>query len=97
MLFPCDGAFYLSGSDAYDGQNGNNGYRDLKFDAARVSGVYSKSATVQPAAFQIFIMIKIWSAFGWTLDPLYVEFDALAVNFISYIEKWVPSEIVLYK
>ena len=54
----CDGAFYLSGSVAYDGQNGDNAYRELKFDAARVSGVYSKSATVQPTACQILIIIK---------------------------------------
>ena len=59
LLLPCDGAFYLSGSVANDGQNGGNGYRDLKFDAARVSGVYSKSATVQPAAFQTLTIIKI--------------------------------------
>ena len=55
----CSGAFYLYGGVGYYGQNGGNGYRDLKFDAARVSGVYSKSATVQPAAFQTLIIIKI--------------------------------------
>lgn len=54
----CDGAFYLSGSVAYDGQNGDNVYRELKFDAARISGVYSRSATVQPLACQILIIIK---------------------------------------
>ena len=54
----CDGAFYLSGNVAYDGQNGSNGYMDLKFNAARISGVYSRSATVQPLACQILIIIK---------------------------------------
>ena len=59
LQFPCDGAFYLSGSVANYGRSGDNGYRELKFDAARVSGVYSKSATVQPAAFQTLIIIKV--------------------------------------
>ena len=73
-------------------------FRKANFLASKSKAIYSDDTnTVQPLALQALIIIKAWSAFGWTLDPLYAEFDALAVNFISYIEKWAPSEIVLYK
>ena len=76
--------------------DGNCRATTVSFNAAQGNSIYENS-TLQPSAFQTLIIIKIWKAFDWTLDPLYKEFDALAVNFMSYIEKWVPSEIVLYK
>ena len=49
----------------------------IEFNAAKSSGIYNGS-TLQPKACQTLIIIKVWRAAGWTLDPLYAEFAALA-------------------
>ena len=52
------------------------------FDASRTCGIYSSSPTVQPPAFQALIIIKIWSAAGWTVfKSLNTELELLAFIF----------------
>ena len=49
-------------------QNGRAGL--LSINAKRVSSFYGQSTTVQPAALQILIIIKVWMAPGWTVVAL---------------------------
>lgn len=66
------GPYVASGSSA-----GGVPYSYANFSASRSSSLYS-GAKLQSPAFQTLIIIKVWIAFGWTLDPLYAEFAALA-------------------
>ena len=53
----------------------------LKFNATVGNPLYGKSSTVQPAALQTLIIIKIWKALGWiVLEEPYLESDFWASN-----------------
>ena len=50
----------------------------LKFNAALGNPIYDKSSTVQPAALQTLIIIKVWKAGDCNFVPEYNEDDRLA-------------------
>ena len=60
------GAFYGSGSiQGYNGTHNQGTYpKDTKFEAGKSNTIYKNSTTVQPLAFQVLIIIKIWNAVG---------------------------------
>lgn len=70
-----NGAFYLSAETgnlpnlrSESLTNGQNGYPHL--NAARSNTAYGGSKTVQPPAIQTLIIIKVWSASGWTVEDI---------------------------
>ena len=60
-----DGVFYNNGKDKqYTGYSGGDSITRssdgrLRFDASRYNGLYGDSTTIQPAAFQLLMIIKI--------------------------------------
>lgn len=56
---------------------------DIRFDAYRSNTVYGESSSVQPPALQTLIIIKVWSAGGWTVSCEYKELFADAENIKS--------------
>ena len=58
----------------------------LRLNASKSNGIYSKSNTVQSAALQILIIIKIWSALFLNSVPLNNAFTADASNLICIWE-----------
>ena len=66
----------------YTGDASHINRRRIGFDASRTCSIYSSSPTVQPPAFQALIIIKIWSAAGWTVfKSLNTELELLAFIF----------------
>ena len=66
----------------YTGDASHVNRRRIGFDASRTCSIYSSSPTVQPPAFQALIIIKIWSAAGWTVfKSLNTELELLAFIF----------------
>ena len=51
------GAFYFS-KNAIEASNGNSGYWGISFNASRVTSVYGRSSTVQPASTRLLYCIK---------------------------------------
>lgn len=74
------GAFYVDPSKAYAGFGHVTG--DLQgtvmFGAQKSNSKYGSSNTIQPSAFQILIIIKVWKAGDCNFVPEYNEDDRLA-------------------
>ena len=66
----------------------------LKIDASASSSIYGDFSTVQPKAAYTLIIIKVWSAGGWTeVSFEYIELTRLASIFTT---EAVSSETVLF-
>ena len=90
-----DGAFSQNVVSGYFERiaNGSNATAStsVKMNASNSSSVFRGLNTVQVAALQALIIIKIWQAAGWTLAPEYMASDLLASNSIRSTPNSRPS------
>ena len=99
------GAFY-SISKEYAGSTQMGGSTDptAGFDASKSMSLYGNSNNVQPLAFQVLMIIKLWKDFGWRVVPdLYREdaFEA-SIPIPQFVPSWLnagrlPPRVDAYK
>ena len=73
------GAFYAT-KEIFQAAHVDEDVPLVKFDASRVSQIYSEVSTVQPRAIQTLIIIKVWKAGGCRVSPEYIELDFFREN-----------------
>ena len=82
------------------------GVNDIQFNASKSNAVYS-SNNIQMPSFQIFIIIKAWSAGGWTvpiaseyMEELFFKFNLIDVpgSFGKVLQKYLfnPAEFGMF-
>lgn len=73
----CD-AYFVGASGAFEMAETTNNYTygdakrshvfGARFSANKDSAMFGAADTLQPTAFQILIIIKVWQAGGWTVE-----------------------------